>query len=329
MHKKVIFIGGSSYSGSTLLDMMISSGNGGFSLGEVNAYFYPYRSHHINPICGCGDPTCTIWPKLKSKGSSKLYREIFKQNPTVSYIVDSSKDLGWIAKQTRLLKRCGIPVYHILIWKTPLEFAYSKYKRGDLNNWETMWKNYHKLYIRKIDNWFSVKYSELAMKPQNIIKKICNEIGINYFDGKENYWEFEHHTLFGNSSAKIHLYKKDSSTYNNHKKELNETINRRYSSESPHQSIYFKDDFLKKLPEDVINSVSNDLEFPIIMNFLESRSILKKQNCIINDLDPRITISLHKYISMLVHSKFTRAVDRIRLIRLIINQNFQLPFSRL
>jgi len=35
--RKVIFIGGSSYSGSTLLDMMLSSGDNGFS--AVNVFF--------------------------------------------------------------------------------------------------------------------------------------------------------------------------------------------------------------------------------------------------------------------------------------------------
>ena len=44
--KKVIFIGGSSYSGSTFLDMMLSSGDNGFTAGEVSALFLlilPYQ----------------------------------------------------------------------------------------------------------------------------------------------------------------------------------------------------------------------------------------------------------------------------------------------
>lgn len=55
--KTAIFIGGSSYSGSTLLDMMLASGEDGFSAGEVSALFYPYRPHHINPECVNG---CTL-----------------------------------------------------------------------------------------------------------------------------------------------------------------------------------------------------------------------------------------------------------------------------
>ena len=51
--KKVVFIGGSSYSGSTFLDMILSTnGDNGFFADEVSA-FYLYRSHHINPECRC------------------------------------------------------------------------------------------------------------------------------------------------------------------------------------------------------------------------------------------------------------------------------------
>ena len=63
--KKVIFVGGTSFSGSTFLDMMLANGEEGFSAGEVYALFYPYRPGHINPQCCCGDPSCTIWKDIK------------------------------------------------------------------------------------------------------------------------------------------------------------------------------------------------------------------------------------------------------------------------
>ena len=56
--KKVIFIGGTSYSGSTFFDMILANDPKGFSCGEVNALFNPYRPHHTDPLCGCGDINC-------------------------------------------------------------------------------------------------------------------------------------------------------------------------------------------------------------------------------------------------------------------------------
>ena len=49
-NNQVIFITGTSYSASTLLDMILSNDKNGFSLGEVNAFFRPYRKHHIEQI---------------------------------------------------------------------------------------------------------------------------------------------------------------------------------------------------------------------------------------------------------------------------------------
>lgn len=79
--KKVIFVGGTSFSGSTFLDMMLASGEEGFSAGEVYALFHPYRPGHINPQCCCGDPGCSLWQDIKSKCIINLYLEIFKRFP--------------------------------------------------------------------------------------------------------------------------------------------------------------------------------------------------------------------------------------------------------
>lgn len=101
--KRVIFIGGSSYSGSTLLDMMLDSGKKGFSAGEVSALFYPYRSHHVNPLSGCSKQECTIWKEIKPFGPKNLYRAIFNRFSNVSHIVDSSKDYVRISAQAKQL----------------------------------------------------------------------------------------------------------------------------------------------------------------------------------------------------------------------------------
>ena len=45
--RMVIFVGGTSFSGSTLVDMMLANDPAGLSCGEVYAIFYPYRRHHL------------------------------------------------------------------------------------------------------------------------------------------------------------------------------------------------------------------------------------------------------------------------------------------
>jgi hypothetical protein len=109
--KKVVFIGGTAHSASTLLDLMLSNNPSVFSIGEVSALFYPLKSHHINPICGYGSENCPEWTSIKVKRKKYLYATIFKRHPEIDTIVDSSKDVTWIKDQTKRLEsnNIGIP----------------------------------------------------------------------------------------------------------------------------------------------------------------------------------------------------------------------------
>lgn len=200
--KKVIFIGGTSYSGSTFLDMIISNDEKGFSCGEVNALFYPYRKHHYNPECGCGDPDCSIWKGIQNIPPKTLFQELFKKLKHIDFIVDSSKMVPWQYKYVKLLRKQNIKTKHLLIWKTPYELAYSYNKRRQLKRWKGKWIQYHLKYIAFIHNFKAVKYADFVNNNE-VLEKICEYLEIDYFPDKINYWEKKHHILFGNDSAKI------------------------------------------------------------------------------------------------------------------------------
>lgn len=69
---KVIFIGGSSRSGSTLLDRILGQIDGFFSLGET--YHIWERSFIENQLCGCGTPfkSCDFWKAVVEKAFGGL-----------------------------------------------------------------------------------------------------------------------------------------------------------------------------------------------------------------------------------------------------------------
>ncbi len=67
--------------------------------------------------------------------------------PEVEFIVDSSKDPFWIRSQSENLRRKGIQAKNILIWKTPLEFAYSCQRRDHFEDWDGRWIDYHRRYF--------------------------------------------------------------------------------------------------------------------------------------------------------------------------------------
>lgn len=222
--RKVIFVGGSAYSGSTYLDMMLANSPEGFSCGEVNALFFPYRSHHLDPQCGCNNANCGLWKTLRAVDPDRLYEKIFDLLPKVRFIVDSSKDPLWIYDRSRHLKKLGVCVENVLIWKTLKEYYQSCAKRGEDAGWKRRWANYHRFYFSMVSDWFAVKYTDVATS-DDILSLLCDRIAIPYFEGKRNYWEKEHHILFGNTSAKIHLYSEETDRYKLYKEERDARLN--------------------------------------------------------------------------------------------------------
>jgi len=244
MHKlkTVIFVGGTSYSGSTLLDMVLANTPGGFSCGELTALFYPYRDHHLDFSCGCGHIDCKIWETVKNQGAKHAHKTIFEFFPDIEYIVDSSKDPIWIQDRTNDLVAAGIAVRNILIWKTPEEFYESKKKRRKAMDWSRAWKNYHKLYFRLVKDWKGIQYKRFVTD-SGAIDQLCAYLGVPKSDRQFNYWEKEHHTLFGNTSAKIHLYSKAEETFVACAKELNmhdPGAPSKENQDDSYRSIYYK-----------------------------------------------------------------------------------------
>lgn len=210
MDRTVVFVGGTSYSGSTLLDMMLANDDGALSCGEVYAIFHPFRRHHLR----LDQLTSAIdWPAIKRSGAKRLYNNLFDRFPNCRLIVDSSKSPIWISERTADLRAAGIRTKNILIWKTPNEFIESRRRRQNEKGWEREWVNYHRYYFELVRDWRSVRYRDLVTKP-GALQAVCEWLGIPYFPGKERYWERPQQTVFGNDTTKIHLHDESSGDFN-------------------------------------------------------------------------------------------------------------------
>lgn len=217
--KKVILIGGTSYSGSTLLDLILGNDQNAFSCGEVGALFQPFRTHHINPDCGCGDPSCEIWKHAKKVGENNFIKYLFSSHKELETVVISNKQVPWTREQTLLLRRQGFNVINVLIYKSPVDFAYSMYKRGKVNQWERQWINYHRVYMNLVPDFIPVSYAALISDKQEL-QNLCDKVGVSYFPGKEEYWNKTHHLLFGNTTARYHLYPENSESFKEEQQEI-------------------------------------------------------------------------------------------------------------
>ena len=207
--KCVIFVGGTSFSGSTLTDMILANDPGGISCGEVYAIFYPFRRHHLHleQLSQAFD-----WREMRESGPKNLYTNIFNRFPDCRFIVDSSKSPLWISERSSELRALGVRVEHVLVWKTPSEFRASCEKRGRERGWRREWVNYHRYYFTLIEGWRSIPYRDLVTD-SDVLPRICSSLRIPYFPGKEQYWNNVQHTVFGNDTTRIHLHDQSSDQY--------------------------------------------------------------------------------------------------------------------
>lgn len=203
--KKVIMIAGTERSGSTLLDRMLGHSQHGFSVGEMRALFWPFAPYHMlgERGCFCSDEECTFWSDIKFGGAGSAYHSIFRRMPEIDFIVDSSKLPLWIKDQRRYTENHGYLFLPVIIYKTPLEFAYSKFKRGQLAGAIERWIVTHQELFQVLDDFTAVRYEGLARDPGSKLQSLCQELGIGYFPGMENFWESDaEHFLFGSGTVR-------------------------------------------------------------------------------------------------------------------------------
>lgn len=204
--KKVIIVTGTTSSGSTMLNRMLGNSPAGFSVGEIHALFWPFRPPHLlkSNKCYCNDNQCSFWGDIKNGGEKKVYKHLFEKLCDVNFMVESSKDILWIKKQIKYIKKNNYELIPIIIYKTPLEYAYSLYKRNISKEfWYGSWITSHLRLFYVIDDFLTVKFRDLVIDPAKKLQKICNKIGINYFKGKEKFWNDDFtHFLFGSRSSR-------------------------------------------------------------------------------------------------------------------------------
>jgi len=88
---KVLFIGGSGRSGSTLLDLILGQVEGCFSLGEMHHLWE--RGFLENQLCGCGKPfkSCEFWTRVITKAFGGFDRIDYEFLFTISNLVERTR----------------------------------------------------------------------------------------------------------------------------------------------------------------------------------------------------------------------------------------------
>jgi len=180
-----------------MLDLILGNGPDAFSCGEVNALFRPYRTHHFQIDCACGEKPCSIWETLKDVPEKQFHATVIEALQ-VNFVIDSSKEICWVIDSQEWAAAHGLNVFNLVLWKEPIDLAYSHWKRDQgLMSWRREFVGYyHKIFQVGLPFW-AIKYNELVADPPAKLRQICAALNMSYFEGKEEFWSKQHHHLFG------------------------------------------------------------------------------------------------------------------------------------
>ncbi|MDJ0553312.1 MAG: sulfotransferase [Microcoleaceae cyanobacterium MO_207.B10] len=246
MKKKVLFILGTAYCGSTLLSLILDSHPQCFTVGELsnlpelnkkdklddfwNHQFSQKELHNLS----LGLSNARISPAIPLK-VEKFFREIFNDDIFRPYsiiasktpadiIVDSTKTIYWISSMLQLKelnKQFDVYLLHLVRDGRAVLNSYLK-KRRNMNV-----KKIGELWLKRVtnnevffDNFSTgnkilVRYEKLATQPQATTQQICNFLGIEFMPEMLSYWKYEHNIISGNRGTRASINKYQNSTEDN------------------------------------------------------------------------------------------------------------------
>lgn len=246
MKKTLIFTLGAGRSGSTMLNLMLGNDDDSFSLGEVHAWFRPFRCHHFQMDCNCGNPNCPYWKQLLTVKENRFHASAFTKLHK-NFLIDSSKNLAWVIDSNQWAIENDFQVINLVIYKPIENYIYSIWKRGE--SIDAALKRYKTYYGRLLQlnlPIISLPYSDLVSDTDEVLKTLCAITGQQFSPNKKEFWTREFHHLFGSGGIREQSRSKNSSIF---MKEV------------------FSDEFAGILPE-IRTKISNDKNLQKINDFL-------------------------------------------------------------
>ncbi|MGI9292314.1 MAG: hypothetical protein ACR2QG_13705 [Gammaproteobacteria bacterium] len=184
-----------------MLDLMLGNADDAFSTGEIFAYFRPFREHHFDPECSCGEMDCEVWRGLLDVPEEHFHANIFRQTDT-NLVVDSSKDLRWVYDSNVWAQKNKLDCFNVVIWKDPIDLAYSYWKRDyGIKYYREAFLVYYERLIGLGLPFISINYNQLASDPVSVLKMLCDRTGLQMHQGQERFWEKRHHYFFGSAGT--------------------------------------------------------------------------------------------------------------------------------
>ena len=259
MNKSAVFITSPSLTGTTLLSLILGSHKLAFNCGEP-AYLFHHRWQDLDTAWG--DPRQkyadrAFWANIQAQGFDKFFPAVQEQTGA-SLIIDSSNEQWekFALPQRKILMETDFLIRDILIWKTPLEQAYSYHKRErDVLEWfDNRWLKRIRLFFAKVNDPLIIRYRDLATSPDQILQIACEYLGVSYDPSIKNFWVERQQCLWGN-------------------RKVMEELHRAWETgEHPRGGISYDDGWMN-LPEDIKQKVESKKELNKWLEKLEKLSV--------------------------------------------------------
>lgn len=183
MTKKLLYIIGSPYTGSTLISEEMSRYESVSSIGEPNRYigfgFYPENPSHYLKLCSyCStheEYNCPVWPKTED--ADQLTYQALLERVCSDVIIDSSKEADWFLSTANKVE--GFEIYILLLVRNPVSFVSSNIKRrSDLSVFSHAegWRNIYEHAFRSVVGskypFLIVRYEDFIIDNNAVLNRI-------------------------------------------------------------------------------------------------------------------------------------------------------------
>lgn len=230
----IVAIVGTSFSGSTLANLILGAHPDVFAGGELSALVL--RHNHEAITCSSCGPACVHWTRETRSAVSRdniyrLTKDLFKKN----IIVDSSKSVDWFVDVLGRAGNAGFSPSYVLMVKHPIRYLAScmvniagasprSIRRKLLNRLAIVSRRAAVIdeWINDLDRFYSsffrnqardlggatfhvLHYERLIEDPSRALSPLLASLGLTFRPLMTAYYETEFHQIAGNAGATFQL----------------------------------------------------------------------------------------------------------------------------
>lgn len=204
-----VIICGAGHSGSTLLGLILDSHSRCFYVGEGGKvrFLGDERKAVRKRACKiCGDQ-CEIWSRFEWDRDRALYAQV-AEHVGASVIVDSTKNVTWLRDRIDEARHAGVNPHLVMLLRDGRAVTNSRFRKyperdaeTQIRSWMAQIEATRALFDEFTGPKSCIRYEELATRPEEVMRALCEMLGIDFEPAMLQFDEFEHHPLGGNNGT--------------------------------------------------------------------------------------------------------------------------------